>query len=97
MREAVADKNTLKMSTSSFDSSNKPEPEYVLKVNLEDGNRVDVKSVSPKNNPNPENLPAVRKGANVFLRKMIVLVLFFMLCFLVAVLIGFNTLFMLFN
>ena len=95
MRGSAVAENAINIGNSDFNTSTKVEPEYVLKVNFNDA--VDVKSISPKNNPNPGNLPAVRKKINVVLRRRIVLFLFFTFCFLFAVLISFNALFMLFE
>ena len=94
MREAAVAENAI---NTKFNKSAKVAAEYVLKVDFDNKNSIDTKSVSPKDNPNPENLPAVRKGINVALRRSVVLFLFFTFCFLFAVLISFNALFMLFE
>ena len=73
-------------------------PEYVLKVNnIPVEKPVQAKSVQPKSNPNPENLPAVRvkkvhKGKKVFLY-----VFFFLFIFSVCAIIGYKTVFYLFT
>ena len=95
MRGSAVSESAIKINTKDFSIKERLAPEYVLKVEMPDEEIVDVKSVSPKNNPNPENLPAIRKGINWFLRKTLLLVLLFVFAFLISVLIEFNFVFFL--
>ena len=92
MRGSAVSESAIEINTKDFSIKERLAPEYVLKVDMPD-QKVDVKSVSPKDNPNPENLPAIRKGINWFLRKTVLLVLLFTFAFLISVLIGFNIVF----
>ena len=96
MRSSAVGESAIELNTNDLAISGKVQPEYVLKVELnEDG--IDSKSVSPKNNPNPENLPAIRKVMSPLLKKTIVYTLLFVFAFLFSVLIGFNIVFLAFE
>lgn len=96
MRGSAVSEGAIKVNTNDLSITSRLSPEYVLKVELPE-DKVDSKSVSPIDNPNPENLPAVRKGINAFLRKTIVMSLLFIFAFLFSVLVGFNIVFIVFE
>ena len=73
-------------------------PEYVLKVNNIPAEKpVQAKSVQPKSNPNPENLPAVRVKKMNKKKKAFLYVFFFLFIFSVCAIIGYKTVFYLFT
>ena len=94
MENFYVDTNSINIAAKDFSvSTTRVEPEYVLKVN----NIPQVKSVSPKINPNPENLPAVIVKKSHKGRKAFAFFMFFTIVFIIAVLIGYNTVFYLFT
>ena len=73
-------------------------PEYVLKVNnMPEETKVQPKSVNTKKNPNPENLPAIRKTGMRKGKKVFLYFLFFLFIFSVCAFIGYKTVFYLFT
>jgi len=73
-------------------------PEYVLKVNnIPEKKEVQTKSLHTKSNPNPENLPAIRKTGMGKGKKAFLYIFFFLFIFAVCVFIGYKTVFYLFT
>ncbi len=56
-----------------------------------------VKRASRKSNPNPNNLPAIRKKKKSLGKKIVLNVLFYIFIFIVAVVAGYNAVFYLFT
>ena len=56
-----------------------------------------TKKVSQKRNPNPTNLPAIRKKKKSIGKKIVLNLLFFIFVFIIAVVAGYNAVFYLFT
>jgi len=98
MRSYDVPEEAIKIDPRDFSIKNRLKPEYVLKVNnVASQNKSQVKSVEPKSNPNPGNLPAVVKRKSSFGKKAILYTLFFFFIFMVAVVVGYNAVFYLFT
>jgi hypothetical protein len=94
MREAVSE-DTLRVSTSDYSIQNRVSADYILKVDAVLNN--DTESEFIKSNPNPENLPAIRKQRKPANKGMILLILLFTLCFIFSVYFGYTLVFKLFE
>ena len=98
MRSYDIPKEVLQVATKDFTIKTQLQPEYVLKVNnAKEKDKVQAKSVEPKSNPYSKNLPIVRKRFPGMGRKAVVLTMFFILFFLLAVIVGYNAVFFLFT
>lgn len=94
MREAVSE-DTLTVTTKDYSIQNRLGSEYILKVDA--ALNQDTESEFIKSNPNPENLPAVKKQKKSANKGMILLVLLFTLCFVISVYLGYTLVFKLFE
>ena len=72
-------------------------PEYVLKVNNIPESISTAKVFPSKSNPNPDNLPAIRKTRTSKAKTVFLYVTFFLFIFIVAAVIGYKTVFYLFT
>lgn len=99
MRSYDIPDEVIRLSTKDFSIKPQVQPEYVLKVdNLKTKeNHVQAKSVEPKSNPTSTNLPIVRKRFPGMGRKVVVMTMFYILFFLLAVIAGYNAVFYLFS
>ena len=99
MRAYDVPEDVIKVDPRDFSIHNRLKPEYVLKVN-----NIPPKKPAPqknvptkKRNPNPKNLPAVRKKKKSLGKKLFLDFLFFVLIFIIAVVAGYNAVFYLFT
>ena len=98
MRSFDVPEEVIKIDPRDFSIENRLKPEYVLRVNnISSQNKSQVKSVEPKRNPNPGNLPAVIKKKKHYGKKAVLYTLFFIFIFMIAVVVGYNAVFYLFT
>jgi cytoskeletal protein RodZ len=82
-----------------YSISKKPEPEYVLRVNANENNDISIKVMKkPKLKDNPRNLPVKKKKKkHSGLKKFVLLMLLYVVCFIVSVTLAYNFVFKLFE